>query len=395
MSELWTKKPDGGLRDYRNRLVFLVPSAPGHDAMIKAVRQHLALTDLLEHSETLKGLPEDKRRELERRAKESDLQARVAVCNHVNVLFVPGASGLEGLELDTVTTASVKPNQTAAILDRLAGLDKTLAGGDRPLDPGMIAARLGAQLDRPMPTAELVRSFARLTYLRMVLDTAQITALILAGVRNGVWEYHDPSRAAAGWATQVAPFAAVRIAEDTFIHPVGSAPSPEPDKIPDLSAPAPVASPEGFAAAGKTDVALTKARDNAAEAGADLVSALSVAIDEIGAGTGVELAKLLSVVPPASPGVALRYDIDAKVDLGAPGDQLVVRFEGPAGAYGPLRSALDGILRSHEAVLAATLTASFVPAVAVVGQEVEDIRRRATDTGPAKCTLRISTEGTT
>jgi hypothetical protein len=167
VTQLWEKKPDGGLRDFRNRLVFLAPSAGTYEAMVRSVRRKLALADLLSSAETVRALPEDKRSQLDKMAKESDLEARVAVCNHVNVLYIPQSHGLEGLELDTVTTASVKPNQTAAVVDRLDGLDKTLAAGDRPLDPGMIAARLGAQLERAMATAEMVRVFARRTDLRV------------------------------------------------------------------------------------------------------------------------------------------------------------------------------------------------------------------------------------
>lgn len=390
--ELWEKKPDGGLRDFRNRLVFLVPSAASHDAMVRAVRHKLALADLLSAGETVRALPEDKRALLDKMAKESDLEARVAVCNHVNVLYVPEAGGLAGLELETVTTASVKPNQTSAIVDRLAVMDKTLATGDRPLDPAMIAARLGVQLARPLATAELVRVFARRTDLRLVLDQDQIRALILAGVRNGVWEYQDPERGDAGWATSDDPSVAVRVAEDTFIHPVGSAPTPNVDEIPDLAPPAPAPTGGGFVGSGKADVALSAARQKAVDARGETVSVLRVAIDEVGAGTGVELAKLLSVVPAGTPGVTVGYEIDAQVDLGAPGQVLKVSFVGPAAAYGPLRSALDQVLRSHDAVVKAALAATFVPPVAVSGQQVEDIRRRAGDTGPAKCTITLTAE---
>jgi len=393
VSELWEKKPDGGLRDFRNRLVFLVPSAASHDTMLRAVRHKLALADLLSASETVRALPDDKRAQLDKMAKESDLEARVAVCNHVNVLYVPEARGLAGLELETVTTASVKPNQTSAIVDRLAAMDKTLATGDRPLDPAMIAARLGAQLERPMATAELMRVFARRTDLRLVLDQDQIRALILAGVRNGVWEYQDPERGAAGWATKDDPTVAVRIAEDTFVHPTGSAPAPEPDDIPDLAPPPPsAAAGGGFVGSGKADVALSAARQKAADARTDMIREVRVGIDEVGAGTAVELAKLLSVVPAATPGATVGYEIDAQVDLGAPGQLLKVSFAGPAAAYSPLKSALDQVLRSHDAVVKAALVARFDPPIAVSGQEVEDIRRRAGDTGPAKCMIALTAE---
>jgi hypothetical protein len=389
--ELWEKKPDGGLRDFRNRLVFLVPSASTHESMLRAVRHKLALTDLMGSADTVRGLADDKRQQLEKMAKESALEARVAVCNHVNVLYFPAKGGLEGIELDTVSTASVKPNQTTSVVDRLAGFDKLLAAGDSPVDPGMIASRLGEQLKRPMATAELVRTFARRTDLRLVLDHAQIQNLVLAGVRNSVWEYQDPERGDAGWATQPAPIGAVRIAEDTFIHPVGSAPAPEPVVIPDLPPPT-VATPSGFVATGKADVAVVQARSQAADAGKEQVAVVRLSVDETGAGGGVELAKLLSVMPAGIPGCKLRYEIDARIDLGSPGDVATVEFAGDASDYAPLKTAVDQLLRSHQAVLKASLVATFDPPVPASGQEIEDTRRRAADTGPAKCTVTFLTE---
>lgn len=390
--QLWEKKADGGLRDFRNRLVFLAPSAATHEAMIRSVRHKLALADLLSSSETIRALPDDKRAQLDKLAKESDLEARVAVCNHVNVLYVPQASGLEGLELDTVTTASVKPNQTTAVVDRLATLEKTLAAGDKPLDPAMIAARIGAQLNQSMTTADLVRVFARRTDMRIVLDQAQITSLVVAGIKNGVWEYQDPSRGERGWATKEDPNAAVRIAEDTFLHPPGSAPAAEPEPVIILPPPAPTTGPGRFSGSGKADVAVVQARQQATDAGVESVPSLTVSISETGAGTGVELAKLLSVVPPSTGGVACRYEIDALVDLGDPADVLKLTFNGPAALFTALKASVDQVLRSHEAVLHAKVIARFDPPVPIAGQEIEDVRRRAADTGPAKCDIHLDME---
>ena len=96
---------------------------------------------------TLAALSAEKRAELKDRAKEQALLARVAVCNHVNLLYVPGPDGLDAVELDVVTQASVKPNQADAILERLAAMGKTQAAGDKPIDPGYIKVKLGALLD--------------------------------------------------------------------------------------------------------------------------------------------------------------------------------------------------------------------------------------------------------
>lgn len=400
--DLWEKTPSGGVREYRNRLVFLAPSAASHAAMLRAVRQRLALKDLATSSELLRALPEEKRREVHDKAKVSELEARVAVCNHMNVLYVPGVGGLEPVELDVVTTASVRTNQTDAVLDRLGAMEKTLTAGDKPLDPGWIRTKLGTQLDAALPTIELARVFARRSDLKLVLDRAQLSALVAAGVRNGVWEYHDTERGEDGWATRDHPGPAVRLADDTLLHPVGSAPPPAPvgasKRILDAlaqsgaSRPSPASPGSEFKASGKADVALVSARQSATDAKRNELRRLTIEVDDTGRATGAQLAKLLSVVAPTSPGASIRYVLNAVADLGSPPDHLRVEFDGTPSQFQPLKSALDNVLRSNDAMLKASVVVDFEPAPALSGQAVEDLVARARDTGPDKCEVGLVTE---
>jgi hypothetical protein len=389
--ELWEKTAAGGVREYRNRLVLLLPSSLNHEPMLRTVRRHLALHDLLGSPDTVRSLPDEKKKELAGLGKESELLARIAICNHVNILYVPLAQGLEAVELDVVTQASAKQNQTDAILERLAAMEKTLTAGDRPLDPAYIRSKLGEQMGRPMPTIDLVRAFARRTDLKMVLDRAQISALVISGVRNGVWEYQDAERGERGWATKDTPSFSPRLAEDTLICPLGSAPPPSPIGL--VLPPLPPKTPSGslFEAGGNAGVAVRQAREKAADAGQLNLLGLTVTIDEVGAGTAASLAKLLSVVPPGTPGVSLIYEVNAQVDLGSPDHRLSISFVGPAAEYQPLKSALDHVLRQHQAALKASLIATFNPQLALAGEAVEGIRRRAADTGPEKCLVKMTT----
>lgn len=369
--ELWEKTPAGGVREYRNRVVLLGPQARSHDAMLRTVRRHLALRDLARSTDMLRALPDEKRREVADRARESELEARVAVCNHVNLLYVPQAGGLEPVELDVVTQASLRPNQTDAVLDRLAAMEKTLAAGNKPLDPGWIAAKL-------------------------VLDRAQLTALVSAGVRNGVWEYHDAERGDAGWATKDRPGAGVRVGDDTALFPLGSAPPPAPvggagPLLPPVPVPRAAVGAQ-FAQEGKADVAVVAARQAASDAGRTRVREISLSIDELGAGTGTQLAKLLSVLPPSTRGAVVTYAIQAGVALAAPGHRFEATFVGPPADYQPLRPGVDHVLGQHEATVKASVTAAFADPLDLGGQEIDDIRRRAQDTGPAKCQVTLITE---
>ncbi|MDQ6613330.1 MAG: DUF499 domain-containing protein [Actinomycetota bacterium] len=394
--DVWEKTPAGGLREYRNRVILLAPQARSHDAMLRTVRRHLALRELARSGDLLRSLPDEKRKEVADRARESELEARVAVCNHVSLLYVPQAGGLEPVELDVVTQAGVRPNQTDAVLDRLAAMEKTLAAGDKPLDPGWIASKLGAQLSGRLSTIELVRAFARRPDLKLVLDRAQITALISAGVRNGVWEYQDAERGDAGWATGDRHGGGVRIGDDTAIFPLGSAPPPAPvggaaPLLPSMPV-RPATAGADFVKDGKADVAVVAARQAAVDAGRTRVRELRLTIDELGAGTGTQLAKLLSVLPTTTPGATLIYAIQIGVALADPAHRLEATFVGPPAEYQPLRPGLDHVLGQHEATVKAAVTATFATPIDLSGQEFEEIRRRAQDTGPAKCRVTVTTE---
>ncbi len=395
VTELWEKTPAGGVREFRNRLVFLLPSAAHHDSMLRTVRRHLALRSLAASPETLQALPEEKRRELSALAGASELEARIAVCNHMNLLVVPQADGLELFELDVVTQASMLPNQTDAVLHRLAAMEKTLASGDPALDPGWIRSKLGDLATRPLATQELLRVFARRPDLKLVLDTAQVRDLIVAGIRRGVWEYEDPERAGPdGWATaeRTVP---VRMAEETLLHPPGSAPEPEP--IPVIAPPPPRprpdnAPPGGFDGRGNAGVAVQQARQSAADAEQRAVVALSISVDVTGSQTSGELARLLAVVPEGAQGASLGYVLKIVAQLGGPAEVLELSFTGTPKQYDPLKSGVDHVLRQHEAHLEANVRATFERPLDLSGDEVERIRQRAVDVGPSSCTVSLETE---
>lgn len=147
-----------------------------------------------------------------------------------------------------------------------------------------------------------------------------------------------------------------------------------------------------FEATGKADVALRAARQAAVDAKRGNVTALTISIDVLGAGTGVELARALSVVPAGTVGAAVTYDVAFSAALGDPTQVLRVDFKAPASAYQNLRSAFDQVLRNSEATLRATVIVAFEPPLDVSGQEVEDLIGRAGDTGPGKCEVQITTE---
>jgi hypothetical protein len=403
--ELWERTPTGGLREFRNRVVFLCPSASSHQAMLDAVRRSIALT-ALDADETIRAdLTDRKRTELRELAQESKLLARIAVCNHVNVLYVPDKDGLAVEELPTVTRASERPNQTEAIVDRLDAMDKTLDADDQPLDPAMIRSRLGAMLDSPVPTTMLSRVFAQRSDMKMVLDQGQFEKLVRAGVTNGVWEYHDTTKGAtAGWVTRDRP-GRIRVADDTRLHPLGSAPPPEVPECPFCGkvhepGPCPVPGPRPdpsrpettFEARGSATSAVQEAVGRVLDAGASPVKRLVVAIDETGASLQQELARLQSVVPDGIDGAAVTWSVEIGASFDQPGHALSLRFTGRPAEYGALKSAVDHVLRTSTATVRASCEAKFATPAAADGPAVSSVRDRAGRTGPSKCTVSIEVD---
>ena len=410
--QLWERTPSGGVREYRNRLVILAPTAATHRAMLRTVTTYLALQDLADNADTLAQLTPEKRAEVRDKVAEQKLQAVVAVCNHVNLLYVAQASGLEPVQLDQVTTASVKPNQTDAIVERLAAMDKTLVAGDKPLDPHYIRRKLGTLLDTPQPTNELVKVFARRTDLKMVLDRGELRGLIGDGVRKGVWEYQDPERGDDGWATREAPAAAFRLSDDTLLHPPGSAPEPAVEACPFCGevhpgrgcpddddspgpgpGPEPGAGPVTFSGTGAAGAAFAQARAAAAEAQRSRLRRLKISVDHIGQGAGTELARLHTVIPAGVTGASLVYHVDASATLGDNPDNTVqVTFRGTPADYAPLRDALRQVLAPREAVVKASVEAIFGEPLEISGSDVEKFAQSARDTGPTKCAIEMRTE---
>lgn len=408
--DTFEKAPSGGVREYRNRLVFLVPSRDGHDNMLTSIRRLLALEQLRATPEQLQNLGEDKRVEVARQASEACMLAHVAVCNHVNVLYVPGKGGLETVVLDNVTTASVRANQTDAILERLAAMDKTLVAGSKPLDPAYVRSKLGAQFNTPQPTNEIVRAFARRSDLRLVLDRAQLLNMIAAGVRNGVWEYQDPNGGAAGWSTQTRPGPQPRLGEDTLLHPVGSFEDEGPEPCPlcgqvhsggcepaagrtrragDGTTPQAATEFTGTGAAGP---ALVRARQSAADAGRTRITRLHIAVNHLGAGADKELQRLLTVAQAATPNTSSSYSVNAQVQLDNPEDEISIQFRGPAANYTPLREALRTVL-GRPAVLKASIDTTWAEPIDLEGEAFAAVTNAAQATGPSVCEVRLSTEG--
>lgn len=407
VTETYEKSPVGGVREFRNRIVFLVPNAQFHEPMLAAVRRLMALEQLKTTPELLASLGETKRAEVARQSSEALGLARVAVCNHVSVLYVPDKTGLESTILTTVTSASLLPNQTDAIISSLDSMDKLLREGSKPLDPAWVRTRLGVQFESPQPTMELARAFARRPDLKLVLDRQQLVNLLLAGVRNGVWEYQAPDGGAVGWSTKTRPGPTPRLSEDALMHPPGSAPELGTEACPLCGKVHEGLCDDGgggssdidedskareFAAAGSAGPSLISARQAAVDAGRKLATRLRVSVITVGDDAGKELQRLLTVPVGAGSKAKTIYRIDARVQLDDPAHVVHVDFTGTPVDYAVLREPIRALL-SRQASVTASVDTTWTDPVELQGPEIAAITNAAQSTGPTKCDIRLITEG--
>jgi len=402
--ETWEKAPDGAIRQFRNRLVLLAPAAERFSPMQHSVRRLAALEMLVDDAAALSHLDADKRQQAHDLRKEAGTLARIAVCSLMSVLYVPNGQPprLEPTQLPIVTQASLRANQTQAIEDHLAGEHKTLATGDPIPDPALVATKLGKQLNGGIATQKVLDAFAMRTDLPLVLDSGRVRETIRSGVLNGVWEYHDASQGDDGWATKDRGAARTyRIAADTYLHPIDSAPAPggdgaagdEDDTGLDFGDDDPAPSATAVEASGSMQHALDQALQAVAEKDGMQVTAMRVRIDEQGTEAGVELGRLITcLTSPPPPGADVHLTVRAVVDLAGTDDAAKVEFSGTQQEWQPLRQAVHSLTSGRSALVEASITARFAAPVASDDQVIADVAAQAQNIGPSKATVRLDLE---
>jgi hypothetical protein len=131
----------------------------------------------------------------------------------------------------------------------------------------------------------------------------------------------------------------------------------------------------------------------ATDAGRTAITAIGVTIDELGADTHQQLARLHSLVPPTTPGAVVIYRITLSAVLDRPEHTVRVEFNGPAGDWSGLKPSIDQVLRTRQAAVQGRVDATFADPVPIGSEVMASITQRATDTGPARCTVTLITDG--
>jgi Protein of unknown function (DUF499) len=392
---LYERSPAGGLRQYRNALVFLCAAKDRVEAMVAAAKRWLALEHLNASPDLLARLTDQLRERLRKLKGEQDLMFRVAIGNAYCMLYVPREGEIELIELPAVTTATPNQNHTENVVKALENADKLLTSASPVPDPAYVRQKVWPHGASSMTTNDLVDAYASRPGLKIVLDQGKLLEVIGAGVRAGLWEYHD-SLGDKWWAKTDTPLSA-RLAVDTQLYMPGSRPAPPPpDKTDEATCPicgkpahpgaCDVEKRELFEQSGPANLALKQVREQAASAKVDKISEVRIRVTAEAELMRTRLPRLLAL---GSGAPVKRLSVRLSGVSSGEGS-LDLSYAGPASAYDGLKSSVQTALgAARQGTLDAMLVIGFDPAVSIRGAEYEEMVSRATDSGPDMCHVTV------
>lgn len=418
INDLWANGPAGGPRLYRNRLVILAPDASQHPAMLKSVREHIALRTLVDSNENMARFTLDQQNKIRKDEQTSELEVKVAVASHMSLLFVPQKDGLQMITMPVPNQADIRKNQTDTVLKQLEQLGKVLIAGSNALAPFFLKTKLGIFFDTAQTTASLEERFASNADFKILLDVDSLRATIQNGISNGDWEYYNPALNERGWATKTRPGAVVEISSQTFIYPPKSAPPEQAALCPMCGRPhnpgpcPPTSTADGgfatpdpsvsasqvksvFTKSGAAGAATTSAVADSRDADRQ-ISAIEVAVHEIDKSlVWRQFAALSSLIQAGTKGISVRYNIEANVELREPGDAVKVTFDGSSDDMQNIKESLRSLFMKNDnrsAILNAKIKAVFANPQDPNSNAVAAVVQAATDRGPSNCTVAVTTE---
>ena len=225
VTDLWRRTDTGGLRQFRNRQIFVAPNATHYSAMLDATRRRLALDELAGNASLTASLSQEARTSLKERQATQKLAARVAVANVMNLVWYPQDTESLGLiEMQVGSTARAERNQMDVIYEALADRQKLLASNSPDLDPAILRQQLGQRLQNGYTMREVENFMAQHGACRILLDKQKLRRLIQNGVARQEWEYRQVAHNR--WITSSEGLSSdITVQDEDSIHVIGSAPS--------------------------------------------------------------------------------------------------------------------------------------------------------------------------
>lgn len=188
----WRQTDAGGLRRFRNRIVFVAPAATYYDAMLQVVKTRIALDDLAASQSLTRSLSTEARATLIQKRDKQQLDARVAVANVMSLLWYPESNDrLRLIRMAPANTARAERNQLDVVYDELNVNHKWMAAGQAPVDPALLRQTLGERLQQGCTVAEVEEFMAANGSSRILLDVSLLRQMIQNGIRNKEWDYRQ------------------------------------------------------------------------------------------------------------------------------------------------------------------------------------------------------------
>ena len=174
----------GGIRLYRNNLVFLVAYGGGVEAMYAAARRHLAMSKLAA-PDSMSGFADYQKKEILDRKTLSDDKLNEAVLKCYKYAYYP----IRGDILDYVVMDWKERGDQQRLIGTLREKRKVRTDGDLPDLPESLVERISALERGEMSTLDFRNEFYRATALPMLIGDGVFKDGILKGIETGVFVY--------------------------------------------------------------------------------------------------------------------------------------------------------------------------------------------------------------
>jgi hypothetical protein len=212
----------GGIRTFRNSLIFLVADKDAYETMRERVRASIAVNALTSDSSRIQSFSPDVQKRLRGAADSARLEARIAVARCYKHLYVPWqdkANGyLKHIELSPKAQGEADKPQTQVILQVLVDEGKVRSA---KIATDYLQQRAWPKGAGEVTTQAVSEAFWRDHGAQIVLDPTILRETIRDGVRNGSWVYYD-APAERVWTLNDAP-APVNISAETYLYTVDTA----------------------------------------------------------------------------------------------------------------------------------------------------------------------------
>ena len=176
----------GGIRLYRNNLVFLVAHEGGVEAMYGAARRHLAMSKLAA-PDSMSGFADYQKKEIRDRKALSDDRLNEAVLKCYKYAYYP----VSGDSLDYAVMDWKGRGDQQRLIGTLREKRKVLTDGDLTDLPESLVERVSALKRGEMSTLDFRNEFYRATALPMLIGDGVFKDGILKGIEEGVFVYES------------------------------------------------------------------------------------------------------------------------------------------------------------------------------------------------------------